>query len=116
MILSSLRRRLATRRRNKVVDGLLTSIYWQATTGLYDVRLERRAGETEEAHASRELVAANEHVRSALVVIGLFVRNELSARGILDQVEPDGSEAPRALREPSTATSTLKRTIPGRPE
>jgi hypothetical protein len=49
-------------------------------------------------------------------VIGLIVRNELSARDILDQVEPDGSEAPRALREPSTATSTLKRTIPGRPE
>src|SRR4051812_1581580 len=111
MILSSVRRRLATRRRDRVVLGLLQSVYWQATTGLYDVKLEQRAGETDEAHASRELVAANEHVRSALVVIGLMVRNELSARDMLSTVEAD-DEPPQMLRSIDMTTATLKRTIP----
>lgn len=78
---------LATRRLNRVVDGLLTSIWWQVQTGLYRVVLARREGESDEMHALREAAADGEHARGALTVIGLFVRNELRQRGLLHRVD-----------------------------
>lgn len=110
------RRRAARAKRahDANVEGLLTSLYTTAVTGLANVDVEQRAGETEEEHSAREVVEQNMRQAGALLSNVLMLRNELSRRRLLHLV-PD--EKPQVfIDRHGTTTVTMKRTLTEKPE
>lgn len=86
---------LANRRLNSVIDGLLSSLYWQAYTGLMSVQVERHEGESDQAWLDRCTDAMYEQRGMALVVIRHMIEMELAQRGKLGLVRVDAEAAGR---------------------